>query len=300
MASRYGAVVESPGAGRPARRPARPAGPGSPTAREDRVVGLLRQEWAALAGLLAGLSDEQWARPALPGWDVHDVVAHLTGIERLLSGAAQPPLPEGAEAGGHVRNEIGRVNEAWVLALRGLSHGELLAAFREITRERLAALSAMSPADLEAPAWTPVGNATYGRLMLIRVFDCWMHEQDIRAAAGVPGHEDGAVAEQCLSEVVAALGYIVGKRGQAPEGSSVRISLSGPMERDLLVAVRGGRAGVVDALDGEPAASLRLPSSLFLRLAGGRQDPRRALPGIELGGDEALAERIATHLAFTI
>lgn len=271
--------------------------------RKDELVALLAREWSQIADLLAGLDDEQWSRPALPGWDVHDVVAHLIGTERMLTGAALPSAVPDSEPAGepadHVRNDIGRVNEAWVGALRPLSNADLLAEFRAVTAQRLAALTAMTAGDFDAPSWTPVGDATYARFMQVRVFDCWMHEQDIRAAIGVAGHEDGEVARQALDEVVVALGYIIGKRGRAPDGSSVLIRLSGPIRRDLHVVVQG-RAAVVDALDGPPTASLTLSSSLFLRLAGGREDAQAALAEIELGGDIDLARQLATNLAFTI
>ncbi|MGN6794301.1 MAG: maleylpyruvate isomerase N-terminal domain-containing protein, partial [Streptosporangiaceae bacterium] len=51
-------------------------------AEKSRVVELLGQEWAAIGDLLTGLSDEDWSRAALPGWDVHDVLAHIIGTER--------------------------------------------------------------------------------------------------------------------------------------------------------------------------------------------------------------------------
>jgi len=285
----------------PARTAAEPARhadePGS--GAKERIVSLLRDEWSAIAELLAGFSTKEWSRPALPGWDVHDVLAHLIGTERTLAGSEHPQVPEPGDVGDHVRNDIGRVNEAWIVALRDRSHADLLADFRAVTAERLAALDAMSQADFDAPSWTPAGNATYGRFMQIRIFDCWMHEQDIRAAAGIPGHESGPVAEEALEEVVRAVGYIVGKRGGAPDGSSVRIRLTGPITRDLNVLV-AGRARLVDAIDGEPTASLALPSSLFLRLAGGREPAEAALPRIELGGDMELARRVAANLAYTI
>jgi len=279
--------------------PATATSTAQPGAEKDRIVMLLGEEWSAIAALLAGLDGEQWSRPALPGWDVHDVIAHLIGTERSLSGAALPQVPQGGDAAPHVRNDIGRVNEAWVVALRELSHADLLAEFRAVTAARRAALGAMTAADFDAPSWTPVGNATYGRFMQVRVFDCWMHEQDVRAAVGMPGREAGPVAEQALTEVVGALGYIIGKRGQAPDGSSVLISLSGPIHRDLHVVVQG-RARVVDAIDGAPTASLTLSSSLFLRLAGGREDADAALGRILMGGDVGLARQLATNLAFTI
>ena len=267
-------------------------------AEKSRVVELLGQEWAAIGDLLAGFSDQDWASEALPGWDVHDVLAHIIGTERMLSGAEFPAGPVG-DVGPHVRNDIGRANEAWVLALRDRSHADLLADFRSVTAQRLASLRAMSPEEFNAPSWTPAGQATYARFMRIRIFDCWMHEQDIRAAVEQPGNEDGPVAAEALTEVVQALGYIIGKKGRAPDGSSVLIRLTGPVERDLPVVV-DGRARVVAHIDAEPTASLKLSSSLFLRLAGGRQDAGAALARIEFSGDEALGRQLATNLAYTI
>jgi len=267
-------------------------------AEKSRVVELLAQEWSVIDDLLTGLSDQDWSREALPGWDVHDVLAHIIGTERMLSGAEFPSAP-GGDLGAHVRNDIGKANEAWVLALRDLSHADLLADFRSVTAQRLASLRAMPAEEFNAPSWTPAGQATYARFMRIRIFDCWMHEQDIRAAVGLPGNEDGPVAAEALAEVVLALGYIIGKRGRAPDGSSVLIRLTGPVKRDLPVVV-DGRASVVARIEGEPTASLTLSSSLFLRLAGGRDDAGEALGRIELGGDEALGRQLATNLAYTI
>jgi len=266
-------------------------------AGKERVVELLGREWSDIAALLTGFGDDRWARPALPGWDVHDVLAHLIGTERSLSGAALPELP--SDLGAHVRNDIGKVNEAWICELRGRSHTDVLADFRAVTGERLASLRAMSVEDFNAPSWTPAGSATYARFMQIRIFDCWMHEQDIRTAVGQPGNEGGDAAEQSLDEVVSALGYIIGKRGRAPDGSSVLIRLCGPVERELAVVV-DGRARVVEAIEREPTATLSLSSSLFMRLAGGREDAQAALGRIELGGDLALARRLATSLAYSI
>ena len=265
----------------------------------QRVVALLREEWGVLAELLGELDDVAWSTPALPGWDVHDVVAHLVGTERMLAGVAVPAVPEAETSGPHVKNEIARSNEAWVVTLRARTHAELLDDFRSVTAERLAALEALSDAEYDAPSWTPVGDATYGRFMEIRVFDSWMHEQDIRTAVGRPGHEAGPVAEQSVEEVVRALGYIVGKRAGVPAGSSVTLRLTGPVERTVHVAV-DGRATVVDTLPGPATAELALSSSLFMRLAGGRVPAEDELERIELSGDVALARQVASHLAFTI
>ncbi len=267
-------------------------------AGKARIVELLGQEWSVIGDLLGGLGEHAWTSPVLPGWDVHDVLAHIIGTEQMQSGQQLPAAPDG-DPGPHVRNDIGRANEAWVAAMRGQSHADLLTCFRAVTAGRLASLRAMPTEEFNAPSWTPAGQATYARFMRIRIFDCWMHEQDIRAAVGLPGNEDGAAAAAALDEVVLALGYIIGKHGRAPDGSSVLITLSGPVERDLHVVV-DGRARVVPAIDGEPTASLDLSSSLFLRLAGGREDAEAALGRIRFGGDQALGRQLATNLAYTI
>jgi len=266
---------------------------------KDRLIDLLGAEWSSIASLLADLSADDWSAAVLPGWDVHDVLAHMVGTEYALSGKNLPPVPSGADGFEHVRNDIGKVNEAWVVSLRSLSHQELLAEFNRITAERLTSLRAMSVEDFYAPSWTPAGPGTYARFMQIRVFDCWMHEQDIRSATGRPGHETGAAAERSLDEVTGALGYIIGKLGRAPDGSAVLIRLTGPIERDLHVIVEG-RARVTDALAGEPTAMITLSSSTFLRLAGGRERPETSSGPVKFDGDINLARQLASNFAFTI
>jgi hypothetical protein len=177
----------------------------------------------------------------------------------------------------------------------------MVSGWTTVTAERLAALEAMTQAEFDAPSWTPVGNdETYGRFMRIRHFDCYMHEQDIRLALGLPGRDDADDVSSCLEEVATGLGYIVGRRAGMPDGSRVRIELTGAVEQTYLVQVEG-RAAVVDALDGPVTVGIELPAALFLRLTGGRADGPSGPPGqVYLSGDEVLARRLADNLAFTI
>jgi uncharacterized protein (TIGR03083 family) len=135
--------------------------------------------------------------------------------------------------------------------------------------------------------------------MQIRVFDCWVHEQDVRAAVGRPGHEDGPAAEQAVDEIARALGYVVGKKAGAPDGSSVTFQLTGPVRRMLHVVV-DGRARVVDRLDAPATATVTLDSTVFARLACGRMEPAAMSAQVQLGGDRDLGQRIVNNLAFTI
>lgn len=266
---------------------------------KEILVKALVDEWASIDGLLASLPSADWAKPTeLPGWSVQDVVSHIVGAELGLAGQ-QPPVTKDVKAFDHVRNDIGAVNEYWVDWLRTESPEQVHARFRAATTERTQVLRDMTSDDFDAPSWTPSGQGTYGRYMRIRLFDCWMHEQDIRYALGRQGNEEGLGAELSVDEITAALGYIVGKRAAAPNGSSVTFHLTGPVERTIHVLV-DGRAAVVDSLDGPSTATLVSPSSLFARLCGGRTPVASRIGEIRFEGDVELAQRVAHALPFTI
>jgi uncharacterized protein (TIGR03083 family) len=266
---------------------------------KDTLVKAIVDEWSSIDELLTELPAEQWAQPtALPGWSVQDVVSHIVGAELGLTGE-HPPVTTDVRAFEHVRNDIGAVNECWVDWLRSESPEQVHARFREVTATRAQVLESMSPEEFEAPSWTPSGNDTYARYMRIRLFDCWMHEQDIRDAVGRQGNEAGPCAECSLDEITAALGYIVGKRAGAPDGSSVTFRLTGPVDRTLHVVVEG-RARVVDELPAPATSTLVLPSNLFARLCGGRAAVSDRLAEIDFEGDRELGQRVAFALPFTI
>lgn len=270
----------------------------------DGLVAQLSDVWESLTELGASLDDREWqAASPCPGWPVSAQYAHVIGTESVLLGRPNPEVEGADPAPEHVRNQIGGFNEAWVTALASRPRGEVLEVLAEVVAARRSALKAMTEEDFSAPSWTPVGKADYRRFMQIRVFDCWVHEQDVRDAVGRPGHESGPVVEQVVDEIVRAAGFVVGKKAGAPEGSSVRFSLTGPVSRQVDVDVTD-RARVVDALAGEPTATLTLSSSAYARLSCGRIAPGAvmggALGGVEMAGDQALGSRILESLAFTI
>jgi hypothetical protein len=135
--------------------------------------------------------------------------------------------------------------------------------------------------------------------MQIRVYDCWLHEQDIRDSLSKPGHESGVAPEIVFDELTLALGYIVGKKAGAPEGSAVTFEITGGVSRIVHVAVIG-RAAVVDTLDTPPTVTLRLDSGLYARLAGGRINPEASIDKVEISGDTDLGRRLVLALPFTI
>ncbi len=115
----------------------------------------------------------------------------------------------------HLNNDIGKFNEVAVVTRRDKSGPEVLAEFAIVAGERKAALKSMTEDDFDAESFTPAGQDTYGRFMQIRVFDCWIHEQDCREALGLPGHHRGPAVEVTLDEMTTAMGFIVGKKAGA-------------------------------------------------------------------------------------
>jgi uncharacterized protein (TIGR03083 family) len=269
---------------------------------KDRTVAALGEVWASLGEMLGELSDDQWLLPSpLPGWSVQDNVAHIVGTEAMLSGETGPALEIDRDANEHVRNDIGAFNEQWVESLRAVPPHEVLSRFRELTGSRLATLEQMSIDDWNAESFTPAGKDTYGRFMQIRVFDCWLHEQDIRDAVGRPGHENGLAVEVVLDEMSTALGFVVGKRAGAAAGQSVTFALTdgGSVVRELHVEV-GERAAVVPALSGSPTVVLTMPVGVMTRRCAGRVAPDALLDQVAIDGDLALASKILENQSYTI
>lgn len=266
--------------------------------KQDIIDGL-EEVWAAWEGFGSSLSEDEWmASSRCPGWTVKDNLAHIVGTENMLAGN---PAPENSPEGEHIKNPIGEANEKWVQSFRNLPGSEVLKAFGEITSERLDALRHLTEEEFANVGWTPAGEAPYGRFMQIRIYDSWLHLQDCREPLDQPGDEDGKSAEISVQEVVEAIGYIVGKRGKAPQGSRIEIRLTGPIERTLSVQVNE-KAQLVPHFEEEPTVSLILTSTDFLALTGGRSPASQYVNDgrLIIEGDQELGEQISENLAFTV
>jgi uncharacterized protein (TIGR03083 family) len=268
------------------------------------VLNGLFTVWDSIDALLVGLSETEWRAPTpLPGWCVQAVVSHIIGTESFLDGIPAPEPDIDVKALDHVHNDVGAMNECWVRHLGGQSGDSVLQRYRAVTEGRRKVLQAMSEEDWNAETLTPAGPDSYGRFMRIRVFDCWMHEQDIRMAIGRPSSDaelEGSASRLSLDEVAATLGFVVGKLAKAPDGSRIQFDLTGPLARSIRVNV-DGRAQLVQDFGGlEPTATVRVDALQFTRLAGGRpMCPARA-QDVELGGERDAAARIVERLNFVI
>jgi hypothetical protein len=97
------------------------------------------------------------------------------------------------------------------------------------------------------------------------------------------------------------MGFVVGKKAGAPDGTIVRFVLDGPGRdaRQLTIAVEGGRARPTSAAV-SPTVMLALSSLDFLRLGCGRETGAvmEASGRIVVEGDEVVAREILGAMNF--
>jgi uncharacterized protein (TIGR03083 family) len=267
--------------------------------REDiELVERLDEVWSSIASLGDLLTEAEWKLPTeCPGWSVQDNLAHIIGIESIILGRAEPDVAPGE--GEHVKNDVGRSNEVWVEAYRDRPGAEVLEEFRSVTGERLAALQSPDT-DFGAEAWTPVGPGTVRDLLPFRMFDSWIHEQDMRRAVGRPGGWDGASAPASLDRVVSVMPMIVGKRIKPADGTIVLFDVIGPAAREVVIEMEDGRAQLRDRAAGAPTVKIRLSGEVFVRLSAGRGDVDIILGSgtVEISGDAELGFAITRSMNF--
>jgi uncharacterized protein (TIGR03083 family) len=265
---------------------------------DQELVDRLEEVWRSIDELGHALTETEWKTPTeCPGWSVQDNVAHIVGIESSILGRPEPDHV--TPAAPHVKNDIGRRNEVWVDSRRGRRGAEVLAEFREVTGERVARLRTMGDAEFGAESWTPVGPGTVRDLLPFRIFDCWVHEQDIRRALGRPGHLDGPAAEFSLERIVGALPYVVGKKVKPADGTTVVFTTDAGAPR-LSVRMVGGRAQPVGEEPADATVRLEMDTDTLVRLACGRGDREEILASgaVRMAGDEELGHRIGREMNF--
>ena len=260
----------------------------------------LAETWGALAEVCFELSDTEWALPTeCPGWDVKDQLSHLIGIERAIMGE---PVPEwSGPLGEHVKNDFAATNERFVAVRRPFPGEAVRAEFVDVTTTRLAQMDALSAAEWAAVGWSPVGEVPQAEFMVVRVYDSWVHEQDVRFALDRPGGSGNAASAISLDRVQGAMPFVVGKKAGCAEGTAVRFDVAGPGRdaRAFTIAVEGGRARPVGD-EVAPTVTLALSSIDFVRLGCGRATAAQveAAGGVGVQGDPRLGQSVLGAMNF--
>ena len=265
------------------------------------IVDALDQTWSAYDLTLRGRLDSDFdTATSCPGWCVRDVVNHVSGFELMLRGHAVPPHP--GPWPDYVRNPIGEINEAFVASQRGRVGEEVMAQFRDATQRSLEHLRSLSEAQWEKIGWSPEGDRPYHRFQETRILDSWIHLHDVRDALDLVGDVHGPGEEIVVSRFEEALPYVVGKKCRAVDGTSVRVNLTGPLARSVLIGVSDGRARAVSASAVTPTLEVTTPVAVFWRRAAGRISATALLsaPETVVRGNEDVAAAFAEALAIMI
>lgn len=255
--------------------------------------------WSSIGELCEPLTETQWKTPtACPGWSVQDIISHLIGIERGMMG--MEPTAHRSGRYDYVKNPIGEANEHEVDSRRSLTGAQVLSEWGDIVTRRTAALRSAEESYFSTSARTPLGPGTVADFLLLRVLDCWIHEQDIRRALTMPGNESGPAAQSTIDRLLGTLPMVIGKRSATPEGETVNFRITGPVNRSLFITVLNGRAAVVDSSPINVRTSFSIDSNTFVALATGRTTSEAAATHWSATGDQELALRIAQNLNMMI
>jgi uncharacterized protein (TIGR03083 family) len=266
---------------------------------DQQMVDILEEVWASIETMGEDLREEEWKRATeLPGWSVQDNLVHLTAIESMSLG--RPWTGHEAPEGPHVKNPIGQSNEHAVDSRRSWSGEQALDEFRAVTRERIAGLRSLDDEGFGADSWTPAGPGTVRDLIPFRIFDSWVHEQDMRRAVERSGDLESRAAELTMGMIVDAMPYVVGKKVGPPDGSTVVFSITDPLARHVVIKMVGGRAARVDSAPADPTVRLAMSGVTFERLACGRVDPAVTLDAneVQIEGDHDLGRRVVAEMNY--
>ena len=265
----------------------------------QETIDKLTATWKSLSDLGQTLTEDQWKTfTQLPQWTVQDNLSHLVAFEANFQGI---PRPEHIAADkSHVKNELGSSNEDDVDVRRSQLGAEVLAEWNEVTALRLQALRTANADYFSQEMMTPAGPGTMADFLHLRVLDCWTHEQDMRRALGVPGHQSGPSAEHTIDRLIRTLPIVIGKRAQTPEGQCVVIRITEHVSRLVAITVVNGRGQISNEEPPSSMCDISMNSDVFLQLATGRATYEELATQISISGDAEHANRVLTQFTMMI
>ena len=240
-----------------------------------------------------------------PGWTVLDQFAHVASTEAMVAGEPVPDLDVSDHA--HVRHAFGERVERYVESRRGRDLEEVLDELEERLEERLRCLPVAAASGPSSPSPAPSATTTAGALLGIRVFDIWMHEQDVREALDRPGGLDIRCRRALASSSCSPRCRASSPRTPAIEpGNAVVLDLTGPTvgRAGARVEEHDGKAVGVPLFTGDAeehpdvvTTSLTMSTAVAGRLAGGRRSPDEL--HVVVHGDDDVARRVMSAMVIT-
>jgi uncharacterized protein (TIGR03083 family) len=257
-------------------------------------------ERAALREVLTGLTAAEWALPTVcPGWDVHDVVAHVLHDHiRRISGTRDGHGGAVFENGETLPAFLNRVNGEFVQAQRAASPRmliDLLTFLGPQLDDVWAGLDLAAPAPLDV-YWAQVDDTPSPVwLDIAREYtEFWVHQQQVRDAVGRPGGDSPALLGPVVSTFVFALP--VALHGiDRPVGTVVELVVPGEAGGRWTVVRANGRWEFGSG--GTAAATVVLAADDLWRLGSRGISPSEAHSRASISGDPELGAAVTSLLA---
>ena len=252
---------------------ARDAGRPVPDAPEISPAEAFGRAASAFYAVLCFLDDDAWRTPVLRGLDAQGLVGHLIGVEedvhRALAGD-----PDVADAA-HVES-----TQPAALDQAARQPAQTRTAWRRAVDRTL---DLVRPADARARVAVHGLRLSVNALLVVRAFELWTHENDIRQAVGWDPSVPDPSTLRLMTDLAARLLPHAG--AALPEPVDVRLVLTGP----------GGGTWDLTMGGHAPAASsvaIVTDAVAFCRLAANRVTP--ADLDVSITGDPARAAAVLT------
>ena len=237
---------------------ARAAGRPEPAAPQIAPDEAFSRAADAFYGMLGVLQAEDWRRSALRGLDVQGLVGHLTGVEEdVHRGLAGDPRVAQA---GHVESTQPAADRQ-----AGRPPAQTRAEWRRATGRTLDLVHAAGDPGAEVAVHGM--RLPLGMLLVVRAFELWIHDNDIRQVVGLPLAVPDPSTLSLMTETAARLLPHAAARGGLREPTSVHLVLTGP----------GGGTWDIPIGHSPAAAQVAIVTDAvgFCRLAANRATPDR-------------------------
>jgi uncharacterized protein (TIGR03083 family) len=240
-----------------ASRQARAAGRSVPEIPEISAAEAFSRAADAFYGLLHALGDDDWRTTVLRGLDVQGLVGHLIGVEddmrRCLSGD-----PEVATTNHVESTQPAAARQA------GRPAARTRADWRHAADRTLDLVRAAGDLGVEVAVHGMC--LPLGALLVVRAFELWTHDNDIRQATGLPLSVPDPPTLALMTRLAARLLPHAAARTGLHEPVNVRLVLTGP----------GGGTWDIAVGEGQPdPVSIRIIADAagFCRLVANRITP---------------------------
>ncbi len=253
--------------------------PGEPAEHIDGAE-TLRRTVGVLDALLGALGTDEWSRPALRDLDAQGLVGHLIGVETSFLAAL-----DGDASAGQADHVAATQPSALGQADRDPS--ETLEEWRRLTARGLER-AGEEPPDRVVTFYGV--ELPLDQLLVIRAFEMWIHDEDIRRATGRTLLAPDSARLARMTELAIALLPAGMARADRVRPGRVRLVLTGSGGGTWDVSLDGAPDGPAAPEAARWDSRVIVDSTAFCRIVGNRED--RAGAEAVVDGDDHLASDV--------